>query len=411
MTTAKVLMKVPGLTGERVLLRAPRPEDADALYEITQDATVMMMLSARSWVPDSLDGFRTRHAARLREAPDASDAWFVVADPDDSEVYGQADLWGIDSHNRTANIGLALLARWRSQGLGREVVTQLCRYAFAIRGLNRVQYEASAPNPGSIRAAEHAGFRREVLLRQYEWTFGRLTDAVVLGQLAREWREGRERADTHPPTGPTPVPTGPVAGQPTPPVPAAHGRSSGPDPLTGRLVRLRAVRPPDAPAIWRGRHDLDTWLLGQEDPWLPIPYSHLERAAAGTLQDEPPTREVSFAVEEAATGDVVGTAFVHVLRAPQRTASIGVTLWPAERGRGLGTDVLQVVSRYLFEVRGMFRAEIETLAANAPMLAAARRAGFVEEGRRREHAWVDGAFADVVVAGLLLPDWQAAGDA
>ncbi|MGF7238396.1 MAG: GNAT family N-acetyltransferase, partial [Frankia sp.] len=164
----------------------------------------------------------------------------------------------------------------------------------------------------------------------------------------------------------------------------------------------------DARAIWMGAHDLATWQLVQETPWLPVPYSRVERQAVEALDDLPPAREVSFAVEEIATGDLVGTAYVTIFRAPHRTASIGVTLWPAARGRGLGTDVLRVVCRYLFEVRAMFRADIETLAVNTALRGAARRAGFVEEGVRREHAWVDGAFADVVVAGLLLPDWRAA---
>ncbi|MGF7237668.1 MAG: GNAT family N-acetyltransferase, partial [Frankia sp.] len=275
--------RVPGLLGGRVLLRAPRPEDADALYEITRDAaTMMMLMSSRAWIPDSPDGFLARHVARLREPADAADAWFVVADRDDTVVYGQADLWGIDSHNRYGNIGLSLTPRWRGRGLGRDIVEVLCRYAFTIRGLHRLQYEASTPNRASVRTAERAGLRREALLRSYEWTYGELSDSVVFARLAHEWRDpGPGHGSLNDPVsvggsgdGPAPaagaeISAVPAAGADASAVPAAgaeagpadrpvvpdpavmladglappppDGPADDPDPLVGRSVRLRAV--------------------------------------------------------------------------------------------------------------------------------------------------------------------------
>ncbi|WP_328919562.1 GNAT family N-acetyltransferase [Streptomyces griseoaurantiacus] len=52
---------------------------------------------------------------------------------------------------------------------------------------------------------------------------------------------------------------------------------------------------------------------------------------------------------------------------------------------------------------------METLAHNAPMLAAAQRAGFTVEGTLRNAAWAYGGFADEVVLGLLVEEWTAAG--
>ncbi len=60
-------------------------------------------------------------------------------------------------------------------------------------------------------------------------------------------------------------------------------------------------------------------------------------------------------------------------------------------------------------VRGLHRLQVETLASNTAMIRAASRAGFVQEGKLRRAAWVDGEFADEVILGLLAGDWAAAG--
>ena len=62
---------------------------------------------------------------------------------------------------------------------------------------------------------------------------------------------------------------------------------------------------------------------------------------------------------------------------------------------------MRVLCDYGFELRGLYRIQMQTLAGNAPLRATAARAGFVEEGVRRASAWVDGGFADGVLFGLL----------
>jgi RimJ/RimL family protein N-acetyltransferase len=89
-----------------------------------------------------------------------------------------------------------------------------------------------------------------------------------------------------------------------------------------------------------------------------------------------------------------------------RVAHVGISLRPAFRGHGLGADVVRVLCYYGFAVRGMHRLQIETLADNAAMIAAATRAGFTREGTLRGASWVDGAFADEAIFGLLAADWR-----
>ncbi|MGZ4537530.1 MAG: GNAT family N-acetyltransferase [Blastococcus sp.] len=89
-----------------------------------------------------------------------------------------------------------------------------------------------------------------------------------------------------------------------------------------------------------------------------------------------------------------------------RTAHLGVSLLPAFRGRAFGTDVVGVLCSYGFSLRGLHRLQVETLVDNEAMVRAATRAGFTREGVLRGSAWVDGAFVDTVVLGLLAEEWK-----
>lgn len=105
------------------------------------------------------------------------------------KLVGEALVWGIDTHNRAAHVGLALLPAFRGRGWSPQVLQLLCRYAFAIRGLNRLQLETHAENLPMIRSARRIGFVEEGVLRQAAWTLGTFANVVVMGLVAAEWRD------------------------------------------------------------------------------------------------------------------------------------------------------------------------------------------------------------------------------
>ena len=96
------------------------------------------------------------------DVPDTDDtAFFSVATVEDGELVGEALLWGIDQHNRSAHVGLALRPSFRRRGWSGEVLELLCEYGFTVRGLNRLQLETAATNTAMLRAATRAGFNQE----------------------------------------------------------------------------------------------------------------------------------------------------------------------------------------------------------------------------------------------------------
>ncbi|WP_308188908.1 GNAT family protein [Streptacidiphilus sp. ASG 303] len=106
-------------------------------------------------------------------------------------VAGEALLWGIDTHNRTAHIGVALRPAFRGHGLGVDVLHTLCEYGFAVRGLQRLQIDTLTDNTPMLAAATRVGFTREGTLRRSSWVYGTYVDEAIFGLLADEWTPRR----------------------------------------------------------------------------------------------------------------------------------------------------------------------------------------------------------------------------
>ena len=148
--------------------------------------------------------------------------------------------------------------------------------------------------------------------------------------------------------------------------------------------------------------DIATRAQADSRPWRPIPPGS---AASPYAVTEPRDDLDYFSVVELDSGELAGEALLWAIDLHNRMAHLGLSLRPAFRGRGLGTDVVLALCCYGFTIRGLHRLQADTLASNTAMI----RAGFVQEGRLRRSAWVDGEFADEVIFGMLATDWVAGG--
>jgi RimJ/RimL family protein N-acetyltransferase len=173
------------LRGEKVLLRARQDSDISVLEaELHGDVETWSRGDSRPWRP--LPPGSADSPFRVTDWQ-ADPARFSVVELASDELAGDAVLWGVDQHNRSAHLGISLRPSFRGQGLGTDVVRVLCRYGFETRGLNRLQVDTLSDNEGMLLAATRAGFTREGQLRQAGWVNGAFADEVVLGQLAAEW--------------------------------------------------------------------------------------------------------------------------------------------------------------------------------------------------------------------------------
>jgi RimJ/RimL family protein N-acetyltransferase len=175
------------IRGEKVGLRAQHEEDVPILHhELYEDVATRSRAEARGWRP--LTPARSPVAAG--EPSDTRDHFFAV-DLASGELAGEAVLWGLNVHHRTAHVGISLRPSFRGRGLGTDTVRTMCLYGFTVRGLRRLQIETLADNHAMITAALRAGFTREGTARRAAFVYGRELDEALFGMLADEWTHPR----------------------------------------------------------------------------------------------------------------------------------------------------------------------------------------------------------------------------
>lgn len=101
--------------------------------------------------------------------------------------------FGHNSPSRVAEFSVDVLPEHRGKGYAEEGLRWLLDWAFDMAGLHRVRLQAFGWNTTGIQLYERIGFERVGVERECVWSSGRYWDLVVLGLLARDWREIREQ--------------------------------------------------------------------------------------------------------------------------------------------------------------------------------------------------------------------------
>lgn len=171
--------------------------------------------------------------------------------------------------------------------------------------------------------------------------------------------------------------------------------------LTGEKVTLRAAEADDVDAMYEIAAELDTWEERNPSPARPL--TRAEYGERFTKMTTEAGGNVFFIVE--ADRALVGQCNLFDVDHLTQAGEIGIALHSSARGHGYGTESLRLLVRFAFERHNLRRVHLRALASNAGGLACYRKVGFVEEGRRRESAWVRGHYEDEIEMGLLRSEW------
>jgi RimJ/RimL family protein N-acetyltransferase len=173
--------------------------------------------------------------------------------------------------------------------------------------------------------------------------------------------------------------------------------------LTGDRVTLRPVRPEDYELLYAWRVELATWGHQTDEPPYPMTLAEYVRGREEAALDQ--RKGVTFAAE--VDGELVGRGVLFAFDELARNAELGVGLGPEHRGKGYGTEIVGLLLGFGFTYRHLHRIWLECTATNERAIRAYLAAGFVEEGRLREQAWVAGRYVDMVRMGILRAEWEA----
>jgi RimJ/RimL family protein N-acetyltransferase len=175
--------------------------------------------------------------------------------------------------------------------------------------------------------------------------------------------------------------------------------------LTGERVRLRSLREADV-ACLVGWYTDPAFMVTNGARVLPQSEAAVRARFAEWSANE--HDDLGFAIETRDDPPVlVGHIGLFGARPKDRCATIGLGLGLEHGGRGYGTDAVRVVTSYGFRELGLHRVQLEVYAFNTAGIRAYTKAGFVEEGRRRDVVFHDGRWHDEVLMSVLETEWAA----
>jgi aminoglycoside 6'-N-acetyltransferase len=342
-------------------IRPATPDDTAALDALDHASAIHhAAIDPERWQVPSLADVAI-HRRYWLDAKPRDEALVAVAD---GEVVGMTELWlrrpsavpgSAQIQHVTVSLGIAVNPAWRGRGVG----TALLQAAEAWgreRGATRMALGLDAFNTGALRLYERMGYE----------TWGFEMDKAIE----------------------------PAPGSVDDPAVVRNADGEVVPTLIGDRVVLRPIRPddrdtlvavladPSVAAIWDTRgpeHSADESLAGHPH-WTPWAIE-VDGEFAGSIQ-----------ASENDDDDY-------------RSAGIDIYMATQFQDRGLGTDALRTLIRYLIDIRGHFRLTIDPAADNFRAIRTYEKVGFKPVGvMRRYERGRDGAYHDGLLMDLLAED-------
>ena len=107
------------------------------------------------------------------------------------------------------------------------------------------------------------------------------------------------------------------------------------------------------------------------------------------------------------TTQLIGHVALWGITPKDQCANLGIVLNREIWGRGYGTEALLLVLRYSFKELNLHRVQLDVLAENSRAIRCYQKAGFREEGRRRQVYFRDAKWRDDILMGILAEEFRS----
>ncbi|HMO53815.1 MAG TPA: GNAT family protein [Tepidiformaceae bacterium] len=165
--------------------------------------------------------------------------------------------------------------------------------------------------------------------------------------------------------------------------------------LKGDKVILRPMKRDYLDKYHEHQNDVELQLLAGSEAVLPMEFDRLVARYEEHLRR--PRTEIAWFGIEVQGGKFIGQCLLHNFDYTSGTCELGITIGDRDyMGQRLGADVVRLLVKYAFRLRNMRKVWLTTNGSNERAIRSFAKCGFVEEGRLRNHIWLDGRYDDLV---------------
>jgi len=172
--------------------------------------------------------------------------------------------------------------------------------------------------------------------------------------------------------------------------------------LQGEMIVLRPIGASDADGLWESVTDPEGRRLTGTTRQFTRPEVDAWCAEAGAADGR-----IDLAVTANGSDEYLGEIVLDGIDDVVRSAGLSLAMRPGYRGRGYGTEAIQLMLGLAFDGLGLHRVELDVLSINTRATSLYENLGFRVEGRKRD-AYRDGdGFCDGIVMALLEDEFRA----
>lgn len=183
--------------------------------------------------------------------------------------------------------------------------------------------------------------------------------------------------------------------------------------FAGRQVWLGPLNPErDAPQVAGWSEDPGWLSLVQVHPIMPLSTAQAQRRLEALLKEMDEEKNCFFFnLHHREDGRLLGLASIRSIEWTHGSAWVRLAIGAqADWGKGYGREALSLLLTYAFEELNLYRLGAEVFEFNERARRFFQNAGFIQEVCRRKALPRAGQSWDILLYGLLRPEWEARRD-
>lgn len=117
--------------------------------------------------------------------------------------------------------------------------------------------------------------------------------------------------------------------------------------------------------------------------------------------------EAAFSIVRLEDNELIGTVSIEKISHKDRRGTLGIFIGDSNsRNRGFGTEAIKLILDYGFNYLNLNNIDLNVLDVNSRAIACYTKCGFKECGRRREVAFINGKYHDIISMDILAREFE-----
>lgn len=151
------------------------------------------------------------------------------------------------------------------------------------------------------------------------------------------------------------------------------------------------------------------WINNREQVLFNAPYKPISEFQHQSWFESIQKRNdlVIFGIRLLKNNQLIGSCQLHSINYIHRCAELQIRIGEvAEQGKGYGTEAVKLLLQFAFQDLNLNRVYLHVFSHNSVAIKLYHKIGFIQEGRLRQSAYIDGKYLDIIIMGLLRNEYE-----